>query len=124
MILRCPAPDDSPSCRVCKGEAFFLQEPQAGKSSFEVVTKPKPGADLGDRLLNRQRWTIRPVRHHGFDDVGDGEHARRRQDLLAAKALWVAAAVEALVMLQDDVGDRGSKLDSAPGSRSRCVSVA
>ena len=51
------------------------------------------------------------MRDHRLDDVGDGENACAGQDLVAAQAVRIAGAIEALVMLQDDLGDGTTEVD-------------
>ena len=41
------------------------------------------------------------MRHHRLDDVGHADDPRLKADLVALRALWIAGAVETLVMLQD-----------------------
>jgi len=61
--------------------------------------------DLLQSRLDIKRRQIRPVRNHRLDHVDDGEDARERGDLITSQPLRIAAAVQALVMVEDGVGD-------------------
>ena len=49
-----------------------------------------------------ERRAVRPVVDHGVVRIRDGDDPRAERDLGAAQAVRVAAAVEALVVVQDD----------------------
>ena len=58
-------------------------------------------------------FAIGAVGGHGVESVGDGEDAGAERDLTAAKAAWVAGAVEALLVGVDDFGSFAEEGDFA-----------
>src|SRR5674536_85155 len=81
-------------------EALLLDGAEARRGHVCVVLDPGVLADLGQRRLHAQGDAIRPVRGHGFHDVGHGEDPRLGQDIGSRQRPGVARAVEALVVLQ------------------------
>ena len=69
-----------------------------------------------DRLRRADRKAVGVARGHHVVDVGDGQDPGEGRDVVARQAARVAGAVEALVVGEDDVGDRPVALD--PGRRS------
>ena len=76
------------------------------------------GAEDPERCLDAHPRPVRARRGHRLEDVGDGEHAHRRREVLGAQPVRIAAAVEALVMRggeRREVREAGDALEDPRG---------
>ena len=69
--------------------------------------------ELLDTGGERERRTLRALRHHRLDRVGDCDDARLEQDVLAAQAARIAGTVHTLVVLPHDLGHGPGELDAS-----------
>ena len=71
-----------------------------------------------DRTLHRQRGVIGPFRGDGIVVIDNRQDARAHRDLIAGESLRVAFTIPALVVAQDQRGDRIGKRDAGDDFRS------
>ncbi len=88
-----------------KGYAGALRDRDERLDDLRVELRPGVSAQLGNRLVLRQRLAVRPVGRHRVVGVAGGDDPRQRRDLLAAEPVGVARAVVALVAGADDLAD-------------------
>src|SRR6476646_5763749 len=62
-----------------------------------VELRPGAPAQLSNRVIMPEDRAIRTLRRHRRVGICDGDDARRKRDLLCAKAIGVPLAVEVLV---------------------------
>ena len=74
---------------------------------------PGHPAQLGDRVLARNRVTVGVARGHHVVHVADRDHPRERRDVLAAQPARITRAVDPLVVGEDDQRDLLETLDAA-----------
>ena len=67
--------------------------------TFNRLSEPQP------RDSARHGITIGPIRGHRVVRVGHGDDARHKRDVLVGASIWVALAVDPLVMVTDDRRD-------------------
>src|SRR3954464_917821 len=84
--------------------AGVVGEPGERVGGLAVERVRRLGADDPQRLLGGHRGAVRALRGERLVNVGDREQAHRRRQLGGRQAVWIAAAVEALV-----VGGRGRR---------------
>src|SRR5882672_9128175 len=58
------------------------------------------------RRRRRQRLAVGPVARQGVEHVDDADDLRQQRDAIAGQSVWIAAAVEPLMMMADDRAHR------------------
>lgn len=91
--------------------AFVAEEAEAGVDDGGVVEAAAVGFDFSEGEDDAGGDAVGAVGAHGFDDVGYGDDAGLKDDGLCGEAAGIAGAVEALVVLEDDVADGPGELD-------------
>lgn len=90
--------------------ASLSKQAQAGVRRICVERGSSPTLNLGKRFLDSECWTVGPERGHRLDDVRHRDNASFQRNLVAFKTLWIAAAVNLLMVLQGDQRYRPRKL--------------
>src|SRR5438105_6406 len=93
-----------------KGPFVSGDELQRRRGDVGVVADAAPRADLRQGGGETEGGAIRPVGHHCVEHISHGDDAGAKADLLAGEVVWVAAAVETLVMMEHYVGDLRRKV--------------
>ena len=76
------------------------------------------GSELGPGPVGRQGRPVDAVAGHRVEGVGDGDDPTAQRDRAAGEAVGIAAAVPALVVVADDLGDVGHRLVDLEDRRS------
>ena len=93
-------------------KSSFTEKLQARVRDGRIVARSTTAPDLVKCGLETQRSAVRPVRPHGFHDVGHANNARADEYLFSRNAIRVAATVMTLMMLEDHFRDGPGKLDA------------
>src|SRR5205814_4205504 len=97
-----------------KGFPSFIGQSQERVGDTRVVLGCGAFFDGFARGLEGQSGAIRAVGSHGIEGIGDGEDAGAGRDAFITQALWVAAAIPAFVMAENNFGgfrEKGNVLD-------------
>jgi hypothetical protein len=86
--------------------ALLLEKPHAGFDDSRIIQDAFLGLDLVQGGPDAQGRAVGSMGSHRFDHIGDAEDAGLDEDIVPFQAFWVAGAVQALVMLVDDLGQR------------------
>src|SRR3990172_10905220 len=79
-----------------------LQLIEEDRHQLGIELRATQPAQLVGGTIVRLRRLVRPTVDHRLVRVGDGDDARAQRDVLAAQPIWVAGAVELLVVVADD----------------------
>ena len=82
---------------------------QAGIDRVGVVASAATAHELGRGLFEGERGAVRPVREHRLGRVGHRDDARFSADIIADEPRGIPGAVDALVVLADDLRDGTSE---------------
>jgi hypothetical protein len=80
------------------------RRPEAGDEGVDegrVELPARPGAQLGERLLVRQRVPVRALGGHRLPSVADGDDPGAERDRIAGESIGVPAPVPAFVVVED-----------------------
>ena len=91
--------------------AMLMEERQAGIGHVGIIELATMLGDFVQRDLDAEAGPVGSMGMHGFDHVGNGDDAGFQQDRIAPETVGVAAAVQALVMLLDNAGNRPGEID-------------
>src|SRR5687768_16694692 len=90
-------------CSLRQYKPSLPHQPRAGSDEVQVVELARVLVDLVDRGFHAEGRAMRTRRAHRLDRVCNRKHACLDQDVVALDTARIAAAVEAFVMLEDDL---------------------
>ena len=95
-----------------KGKAFFIEKSKTRGDRARIVELALVCGNLIESHFDTQHRTIRAVRSHGFNDIGNREYLCLLQHCLARQTLRVTAAIQPLMVLQHNLRDGPGKIDA------------
>src|SRR6476646_9193420 len=80
---------------------------------FRVELSPRASSNFLSRFIKRNGRVIWPLVDHRVDRIHNHKNAGTKGDLVAAKASWVAGAIEFFMMRVHDFGGSLQEFDAA-----------
>src|SRR6185295_16775720 len=90
---------------------------QEGAYGGGVKLRATVSKNFCERFFRRHGCPVHPVRRHSVERVRDHEDARAQRNLLTGQPLAVAAAIETLVVGENDVAHGYEEIDGAEDFR-------
>src|SRR5579884_2305324 len=86
------------------GLALFVQRGEEGVDHFGVKLGSRAALQFRSGGLYRHGLAVGALRGHGIERIDDGEDARTERNIGSGKAIWIAGAIPAFMVRNDQRG--------------------